>query len=114
LSLSWARLIQSLPPHLTPWRSIVIVFSRLCLGLQVVSSLRFPHPIPVYTSSLTRMCYMPCPSHSHFNHPNNIGWAVQIIKFLIMESSLLPSYLVPLRPKYSPQHPIYVDSKVKR
>jgi hypothetical protein len=23
---------------------------------------------------------MPCPSHSRFDHPNNIGWAVQIIQ----------------------------------
>jgi hypothetical protein len=37
---------------------------------------------------------------------NNIGWAVQIIKVLIMQFSSLPCYLVPLRSKYSPQHPI--------
>ena len=37
-------------------------------------------------------CYMPCPPHSWFNHLNNTGWGVQIIKLLI-----------PLRPKYSPQ-----------
>jgi hypothetical protein len=31
------------------------------------------------------MCYMPCPSHSSwFYHLNNIRWAVQIIKLLIM------------------------------
>jgi hypothetical protein len=28
---------------------------------------------------------MPRPSHSYlFRHPNNIGWAVQIMKLLIM------------------------------
>jgi hypothetical protein len=27
---------------------------------------------------------MPGPSHSQFYHPNNIEWAVQIVKFLIM------------------------------
>jgi hypothetical protein len=40
------------------------------------------------------------------DHQNNILWAVQIIKFLIMYFSLLPCYLVPPRLKYSPQHPI--------
>ena len=33
LSLSWASLIQSMPPHRTLWRSILIVSSHLCLGL---------------------------------------------------------------------------------
>ena len=50
---------------------------------------------------------MPHPSHSsQFYHPNNIWWAVQIIKLLIMWFPLLPRYLVPLTPKYSPQHHI--------
>jgi hypothetical protein len=50
---------------------------------------------------------MPHLSHSsRFDHPKNIGWGVQIIKFLIMYFSPLPCYLVPLRPKYSTQHPI--------
>jgi hypothetical protein len=59
-------------------------------------------PLP---SALTR--YMPRPSDSsRFYHPHNIGWAVQIIKLLIMKFSPLPCYLVPLRPRSSPQHPI--------
>jgi hypothetical protein len=33
LSLPWARSIQSMPPHPTSWRSILIVSSHLCLGL---------------------------------------------------------------------------------
>jgi len=33
LSLSWARPIQSMPPHPTSWCSISILFSHLCLGL---------------------------------------------------------------------------------
>ena len=43
---------------------------------------------------------------SRFYHPNNIWWAVQIIKLLIMQFSPLPCYLVPLRSKYSPQRSI--------
>jgi hypothetical protein len=49
---------------------------------------------------------MPRRSHSsRFNHPHNSGWGVQIMKLLIMKFSPLPCYLVPFRPKYSPQHP---------
>ena len=47
------------------------------------------------------------PSHSsRFNHPNNIGWGIQIIQLLIVYFSSRPCYLVPPGPKYSPQHPI--------
>ena len=48
-------------------------------------SLRFPHQNPVYDSSLPHTCHIPRPSHSsRFYHSHNIGWAVQIIKLLIM------------------------------
>ena len=33
LSLLWARSIQSIPPHPTSWRSILLLSSYLCLGL---------------------------------------------------------------------------------
>jgi len=70
-------------------------------------SLRFPHQNPVYTSPLphTRCVYRPYHS-SRFGHLNNIWWAVQITKLLLIYSSPLPCYLVPLRPKYPSQHPI--------
>jgi hypothetical protein len=38
LSLSWASSIQSIPPHPTSWRSILILPSHLCLGLPSVIS----------------------------------------------------------------------------
>jgi hypothetical protein len=48
-------------------------------------ALMFPYQNPVYTSPLPHACYIPRPSHSsRFDLPNNIGFAVQIIKFLIM------------------------------
>ena len=48
-------------------------------------SRRLNHQNPEYTYLLPHTCYMPRPSHfSRFDHPNNIGWAVQIIKLLIM------------------------------
>jgi hypothetical protein len=65
-------------------------------------SLRFPRQNPVYISLVPHACYMPHPFHSsRFYRPNNIWWAVQIIKLLIMYFSPLPYYLVPLRSKYS-------------
>ena len=35
LSLSWASSIQSIAPHPTSWRSILILSSHLCLGLPI-------------------------------------------------------------------------------
>jgi hypothetical protein len=50
---------------------------------------------------------MSCPSQSSWrDHPNDIWWGVQSIKLLVMQSSPLPCYLIPLRPKYPPQHSI--------
>jgi hypothetical protein len=43
------------------------------------------HQNPAYTYLLPHTCYMSRPSHfSRFDHPNYIGWAVQIIKLLVM------------------------------
>ena len=51
LSLSWASPIQSIYPHLTSWRSILILSTHLRLGLPQWSlSLRFPHQDPTYPS----------------------------------------------------------------
>jgi len=86
LSLSWASLIQSIPPHPTSWRSILILSSHLHLGLP---SGLFPSDFPTITLYRPLISpikyYMPCPSYSsQCYHPNNTGWAVQIIKLLIM------------------------------
>ena len=56
LSLSWASSIQSIPPHPTSWRSILILSSRLCLGLP---SGLFPSDFPtktLYTLFLSPTC----------------------------------------------------------
>ena len=75
LSLSWARPIQSIYPHPTSWRSILILSTHLRLGLP---SGLFPSGFPtktLYTPPLlTHMRHMPSPSHSsRFYHPHNIG-----------------------------------------
>jgi hypothetical protein len=50
---------------------------------------------------------MPRPSHSsRFYHQHNSRRGVQIMELLIMKFFPQSCYLVPLRPKYSPQHPI--------
>ena len=62
-------------------------------------SLKCPHHNPVCYSPLHHTHYRPSPSHSSwFDHPKNIWGGVQTIR--------LRCYLVLLRPKNPPQHPI--------
>ena len=74
LSLSRANPIQSIHPHPTSCRSILILSTHLCLGLP---SGIFPSGFPtktLYTPLLTHTRHMPSPSHSsRFYHPHNIG-----------------------------------------
>ena len=106
LSLSWASPIQSIYQHSTSWRSILILSTHLCLGLP---SVLLPSSFPtetLYTPLSSPICAT-CPAHlisSRFYHPYNIGWAVQIIQLLVMQSPPFPRYLVPPRSKHSPQH----------
>jgi hypothetical protein len=64
-----------------------------------------PNQNPVNTSPLPHACYMSRPPHSPwFNHPNNIRWRIQAVKFIIMQFSPLSVFL-PFRSKY-PQHSV--------
>jgi hypothetical protein len=71
-------------------------------------SFRFPNQNTVHAPPLPppRFALLSHPSHSRFYHPHNSGWRIQIMKLLIMKSCPLPYYLVPVMPKYSPQHTI--------
>jgi hypothetical protein len=101
LSLSWARWIQSMPPHPISLRSILILSPIYGWVFQLISFLQVFHQTLVYTPTPPHTRYMPRPSHySRFYHPNNISRVAQIIKFLVMYFFPLPFYLVP-RPKYS-------------
>ena len=101
LSLSWARWIQSMPPHPTSWRFILILSS------QVVSFPQISPPKPCIHLYHPTCVLHASPTHSpRTDHPNNTGWGVHIIKLLIMQFAPLLCYLIPLRPKYSPQHTI--------
>ena len=85
LSLSWASSIQSITPHPTSWRSILILSSHLHLGLPSGPFPPVSPPKPCIRLSSPHMRYMPRPSHSsRFYHPHNIGWGVQIIQLIIM------------------------------
>ena len=93
-------------PHPTSWRCILILSSNLGLPSGLF-------PSGLYTKTLYTFLLSPIHAlcHAHlvlppFNNLNNICWAVRIIK-LFMYLSPLPCYLVPLRPKHSPQHPIF-------
>jgi len=82
LSLCWASSILSITPNPTYWRSILILSSHLSL---VLTRGLFPTCFP--TKPCIRLSYPPHILHAQpirFYHPNNIGWAVQVIKLLIM------------------------------
>ena len=74
LSLSWGNPIQSTYPHPTSWRSILILFTHLRLGLpNGLFHSGFPTKT-LYTPLLPHTLHMTSPSHSsRFYHPCNIG-----------------------------------------
>ena len=81
---------QSIFPHPTSWRSILIL-SNLHVGLPSGLSLVSHHQNLQHTSLVYRKCYTPRPSHSSkLDHYNKIWREVQILKLLIMYSSPLP------------------------
>ena len=95
LSLSWASPIQSIYPHSTSWRPVLILYTHLRLGLPIglvpsgfpTKTLYTPPVSPPrpYTPLLTHTRHMPSQSHSsRFYHPHNIGWGVQIIAIIFL------------------------------
>ena len=108
LSLSWARSIQSTPPHPTSCRSILMLSSHLRLGLP---SGLFPSGYPTKTLYKTLIAPIRATFPAHFIV---LDFITQII-FGEQYRSLSPSHYAvlstplspcPLRPKYSPQHPV--------
>ena len=104
LSLSWASPIQSIYPHPTSWRSVLILFTHLCLGLP---SGLLPSGFP------TKTLYTPSP-HPYAPHVQHISFfsILSPAQYWVRSTNHLASrYAIssipPLprpRSKYSTQH----------
>jgi hypothetical protein len=99
-SLSWASSVQSIPPHPTSWRSILILSSLLRLGL----------PSGLFPSGFSsKTLYKAHNSHIRATCPAHLMLLDSIIRSIIfgeeyisLNSSLCTSLVVPLRPKSFP------------
>jgi hypothetical protein len=85
---------------------------------QLSLTFRPPNQNPVNTSPLPHVCHMSCPPHPpSFNHPNNIQWRMQAMKFIIIlhnpSSSLLgPNILLSTLFSKNPQS-IFLPQSVR-
>ena len=82
----------SLSARQNSFYAIIFYFFHINLNIILPSSSRYSKrslvfqvspPKPSMHFSSPHACYMPRPSHSRFHHPNNIRWAIQIIKLII-------------------------------
>ena len=105
LSLSWVCPIQSIYPHPTSWRFILILSTHLCIGLP---SGLFPSFFP------TKTLYIPSP-HPYAPHAQPISFfsILSPTQYWVSSTnhlapryaiSSIPRYLVAPRSKYSPQN----------
>jgi hypothetical protein len=90
LSVSWDSPTQSIPPHPTSWRSILIYLPICAWVSPVVTFPQVSPPNPVHTSLLPQPSYMPCPSHSSRNN------TIIIIIIIINYRSYLKSHDTPV------------------
>ena len=108
MSIFWASSIQSVSPHLTSWRSILILSSHLCLGLtRGLFPSGYPTKCPLYASPLPIRAT--CLIHLFLLY--------LLTRIIFCEQYMSPSSIIcscfhfpftssHLRPKYSPQHPV--------
>jgi hypothetical protein len=75
LPLSWARSIQSMPPHPTSLKIHLNIILQSRPGSYKWSlSLRFPNQNPAYTSHLPQTCYIPLLSRPSLVWSNEQYW----------------------------------------
>jgi len=108
--LSHARPMHKFPPYFQSIHSnIVPIYIQVFL---VISSLKVFQPEFLCISRICHACYMTRLSHPlPFHRPNNVWLSVQVMKFLIVQSSPVSYHLRPLRSKCSPQHPVLKHSQ---
>jgi hypothetical protein len=105
-SLSWATSIQFIPSHPISLRSKYYPPTYVLFFL-VVFFLLTSHEYPTCIPLLPHSCYMLCSSHPPWLHYSNYTWRrEQVMKLLIMQSSLTSHHFISLRSKYSPEHSV--------
>jgi hypothetical protein len=109
--LSQTSPVQPNSRNLISTRSILMLYNHLRLGLPNGSfPLIFP-PITYTDSHSPHLSYLPPTTYHLPPHPprldnSNCTWRrVQITKILVMRFPPPSRHLIPLRSKYSPQHP---------
>jgi hypothetical protein len=99
---------ESSSPHwsLSPKSHFNIIFPPTPRSFQWSLTFGPPNQNPVNTSPLPHACHMSRPPQPPWvNHPNNIRWRLQTVKFIIMQFSPWSIFL-PFRSKYLPQHSV--------
>ena len=82
ISISWS---QFHPVHAPPILFLKIYFNIIFPSYKWSLPITFFHQNPVCTCPLLHICHLPHPSHSSwFEHPNYVGWGVQIMKLVIV------------------------------
>jgi hypothetical protein len=103
-SLSWASWVHTLPPYFPKLHSNILPFTPRSSDWFI----RFAFSAKIlYAFSPLHACCMTCPRPPPWPYRSyNIWWNVQIMKFLIIQSSLESRHILPLSSKYSLQHPV--------
>ena len=108
LSVSWVRSIQSITPHSTSWRTILLLSSHLSQGLP---SGLFPSGFPTKTLYTPLLSPIRATCRTHLILLDFITQTVLSVKYRSLSSSLYSFLHCPvisslLGPNSSPQHPI--------